>query len=192
MGHKNRGHHIFIINGIIVHLVVIMDDLSTIFYIIVAIVYVIYSAIKRGKPKELPKNGPGSPIPGEFDDVTQESPSGDSQRRPTFEDLLREFTQPQPVPERGITEELDEPEEPYRSEGVAVEEKKAASIYDAYQNVEIGGDDIFKGPRLFAPEEEYEEEETNKLASEIRDMLKSPDGLKKTILLNEIIRPKYF
>ena len=63
--------HIFIITIIVVHLIVSMDDLSTIFYIIVAIIYVIYSAIKRGKPKNLPQSGQEPPVPQDFGDVTQ-------------------------------------------------------------------------------------------------------------------------
>ena len=170
-----------------------MDDLSTIFYIIVAIIYVIYSAIKRGKPKDLPQSGPEAPTPDEFGDVTQVPPPGKTQRRPTFEDLLREFTQPPaPEAETEVAKDPDQPEPFFQPEQPYFEEKKATSIYDEYQNVEIGDDDILRRPSVFKAQDQDEEIAASKLGAEIRDMLKNPDGLKKAILLNEIIRPKYF
>ena len=53
---------------------------------------------------------------------------------------------------------------------------------------------MLRAPSVFkAVNEEYEETTSSSvLGAEIREMLKNPDGLKKTILLNEIIRPKYF
>ena len=187
--------HTFIITIIVVHLILSMDDLSTIFYIIVAIIYVIYSAIKKGKPKNLPQQGQEPPVPQDFGDVTQDSQPPKGQRRPTFEDLLREFTQQEPfVKEKEVyEEEIDKPSSFEPSQQPFVEEKKPASVYEQYQNVEVGNDDVLRAPSVFkAVEEDYEETSTSALGAEVREMLKSPDGLKKTILLNEIIRPKYF
>ena len=187
--------YIFIITIIVVHLIVSMDDLSTIFYIIVAIIYVIYSAIKRGKPKNLPQSGQEPPVPQDFGDVTQNPPPQKNQRRPTFEDLLREFTQQEPVEEKEVyEEEIDRPSSFGPSQQPFAEEKKPASVYEKYQNVEVGDDDVLRAPSVFkAVNEEYEETTSSSvLGAEIREMLKNPDGLKKTILLNEIIRPKYF
>ena len=172
-----------------------MDDLSTIFYIILAIIYVIYSAIKRGKPKDLPTGGPGSPPPDEFDEATQGSPQGDTQRRPTFEDLLREFTeQPEPVREKQeVQEKVEEPQQVFEPGQPVWTGKKAPSAYDQYQNVEMGDMDVLRAPSVFkAPDESEEDVDTSGLGVEIREMLKNPDGLKKAVLLNEIIRPKYF
>lgn len=172
-----------------------MDDLSTIFYIIVAIIYVIYSAMKRGKPKKLPQNGPDSPIPGDFGEVTQESTPGKTQRRPNFEDLLREFTQQQEpkVKEKEIAEEeIDQSEPFFETERPFVAESKKSSVYDEFQNVEVSEVDVLRAPSVFKAQEDYNGKDTSRLGVDIREMLKNPDGLKKAILLNEIIRPKYF
>ena len=194
--YQNRDCHIFIITIIVLHLIVIMDDLSTIFYIIVAIIYVIYSAIKRGKPKNLPQNGPEAPLPEDFEEVTGEAPTRKTQRRPTFEDLLREFTQQQEpaVETQEVAEEkVEQPKPFFETEKPFVEKRSQSTAYDEFQNVEVSDVDVLKAPSVFKAEKEYEDQQhTSGLGADIREMLKSPDGLKKTILLNEIIRPKYF
>ncbi len=172
-----------------------MDDLSTVFYIIIGIIYFIYSAIKKGKSKNIPRNQPGSPVPDEFDQGTEESTGGQMPKRPSFEDLLREFTQEEPpaAPKEVIEETYETYEEPvhtYVPDTTYQEEKKAPSIYDAYQNIQVTEEDIVRRPLFKA--NDADEARVSKYGAEIRKMLKDPEGLKKAVIINEILKPKYF
>ena len=168
-----------------------MDDLSTIFYIVIGIIYFIYSAIKKSKTKNVPRNRPGSPIPGELNEDTQEPHEEPMTRRPSFEDLLREFTQETPeAPKEVIEETYEEPEDTYEPEYTYNEEKKTTSIYNEYQNIHVTEEDIV-GKSLFDAYD-TDEDTRNKFGAEIREMLKNPEGLKKAIIVNEILKPKYF
>lgn len=168
-----------------------MEDISTILYIIIGIIYVIYTALKKPKGQS-----PGQPTtrrpPSEsYDDTAEGQPSGE--RRPTFEDLLREFQQavdpervpapePEPVPapvEETIHEVVSTTTNPFddykQTEPTSIAEMYKESLFKAYDT-----------------EEEEEKEEVNETALEIRQMLMDPDGIKKAIIVNEILRSKYF
>ena len=91
-----------------------------------------------------------------------------------------------------VQEKVEEPEQAFEQGQPVWTEKKAPSAYDPYQNVEMGDMDVLRAPSVFKAPDEHEDVDTSGLGVEIREMLKNPDGLKKAILLNEIIRPKYF
>ncbi|MDN5210992.1 hypothetical protein QQ020_02995 [Fulvivirgaceae bacterium BMA12] len=176
-----------------------MDDLSTVFYIIIGIIYFIYSAIKKGKPKNIPRQQPGSPVQDELDQGNEAATGEEMPRRPSFEDLLREFTQEEPpaapkeVVEETTYETYEEPVNTYVPDTTYPtyqEEKKAPSIYDEYQNIQVTEEDIVRRPLFKASE--ADEAPVNKFGAELREMLKNRDGLKKAIIINEILKPKYF
>jgi len=155
-------------------------DISVI-YIVVAVIWFIVKVIGKGSKG---KDTPHAPLPGNFEDILNTPREGQTQKRPSFEDLLKEFTQP--------TEQASPPKE------IFVEETHKPMVHETkYTPVPVVSydDSPVSIPResVSMHFESYKiEEEDNHLAEEVNAMLKSPEGIRQAVLINEILTPKYF
>ncbi len=159
-------------------------DISVI-YIVVAVIWFIVKVIGKGSKG---KNVPHAPLPGNFEDILNAPREGKVEKRPSFEDLLKEFTQPTeqaPPPKEIFMEERHEP---------MVHEKKYVPVPvvnydDTPVSIAKEGISTLKEMQF----QSYQiKEEGNHLAEEVNAMLKSPDGIRQAVLINEILNPKYF
>ena len=158
-------------------------------YIIIGIIWFLVKIIGKGSKGN---KTPHAPLPGNFEDILNAPREGKVEKRPSFEDLLKEFTQESeqptkqaPPPKEIFVEERHEP---------MVHEKKYVPVpvvdYDDTP-VSITKEGVPTLRELqFEPYRITEEE--NHLAEEVSDMLKSPEGIRQAVLINEILNPKYF
>ncbi len=164
-------------------------DISVI-YIVVAVIWFIVKVIGKGAKG---KNTPHAPLPGNFEDILNAPREGKVEKRPSFEDLLKEFTQ-----------EFDEPtqQEPPPKE-IFVEETHKPMVHETKytpapvlsyddSSVSITKESVSTAKDLHFESYQIEEEEETHLAEEVNAMLKSPDGIRQAVLINEILTPKYF
>ncbi len=165
------------------------DSLSTILYIIIAVGYFLFSILRKSKPKNKPNNLP--PIDGsEYDEFNPDG--GQTQKRPSFEDLLREFTQEIPgaeeiVPERKV-------EQPKRSEvrEVVPEAKpKKPSRYSKYSKIDFESSKVdykdVASTKIFKETKVQTKPNTN-----LAKLIRKQGGLKQAIVLSEVLKTKYF
>ena len=173
-----------------------MDDIQTLFYIVIAIFYFLSRVLKKKDPAKNKKTS----RPG-----TENNPNPSQRRKPvTFEELLREFTEEQgggKQPEPEAVEE--EPERPrgYRSLEDDDEIKEPAKrrfaddesrrIYEeSIKNAANLKENYSEDPKIgFRRYETKEEQET--VGSEVAAMLQDPADAKKAIILGEILNRKY-
>lgn len=173
------------------------DSLSTILYIIIAIAYFLFSILRKGKPKNKPKNFPTPTGSGDFEEYVPEERR--QQKRPSFEDLLKEFTQEPTASKEEKEEEVIELPD------VEIQASKPASIttapspYAKYQQVDYetpkteSQTPFYKSnKRMVKIEKTQDVKRSNQRASEIAELLRNPDGLKKAVILSEILKTKYF
>ncbi len=168
-------------------------DREIIFFIIFVVFSILSSLLNRKKKAQRPPQSPSA-----------ESQTADPQRkkRPfTFEDILREFEveipeQKQPQPEEVYDEqrydEVDERHDPF---SYADEDKEKSSAYETYEGAtydtaEVVNPELDKKLERLKNSEIYalSEQVTNEYAEELAD----PDGLRKAIVMKEILDRKYF
>ncbi len=176
-----------------------MDDIQTWIYIIIGLIYFIVRSMKKKAPEasdqSLPRSGGSQPVDTE-------------RRRPkTFEELLKEFTDPQgsrdEAREIEVIEEEDEPiREPRKEE--FIEEGKTRRFSDeesrrVYEEsikkaegyeLEYNTDDKYHTEKLIAIPHDHEEE-NDEVVDEIKEMLEDPRDAKKAIILSEILNRRY-
>ena len=168
-----------------------MDDLQVVIYIVFLAIYFLSRFLKGSKQKQTPRR--------EAREVNREEDTAQDEERPmTFEDILRELTQPKerpkpkpqsrpkPIPARKEYEfRGSEPDDDEIQEVFEESKRRARGIQTIDEMVDIG-----EGSIKFR---EYEEklEEDNEYASEIRDMLKNPDDVRKAVILKEILDRKF-
>lgn len=167
-----------------------MDDIQLILYIIFAVIAILSQVFKAKK-----KNGQA---PSQSN-TSQQPPSRKEQPK-SFEDLLKEFTgeQTKTVESRPSWEETkyetyeDDYEEEYQNDDEirqtynrSVKEAKELKTID--ELVDLKDDRHTGNFTHFAGYEEEGEEVRN----EWQELLSSPEGAKKAIILSEIINRKY-
>ncbi len=166
-------------------------DISII-YIVIGVIWFIVKIIGKGSNNTKGSGTPHAPIPGNFKDILNAPREGKGEKRPSFEDLLKEFTQEfeQPVeqappPKEIFVEETHQPmvhETTYTPVAVVDYDDTPVSVTD---------EGVPSLKKLQFEKYQIKEEDTH-LADEVSAMLKSPDGIRQAVLINEILNPKYF
>ena len=167
-----------------------MDDIQLILYIIFAVIAILSQAFKAKKKDR--------PAPPQTNSSSESNPK--RQQPKSFEDLLKEFTgeqtrtvEPRPSWEEPKYETYeDDYEEEYRDESKTkqvYEEsvRKAKKLKTIDELVDLQ-DDRHTGN--FQHFEGYEEDGPE-VRNEWQELLSSPEGAKKAIILSEIINRKY-
>ncbi len=176
-----------------------MDDIQTWIYIIIGIIYFIVRSMKKKAPDPSDQPLPKSKSP---------QPSGSERRKPlTFEELLKEFTDPQAAQEKEadveVLEEIDEPEREKTKEDFAKEgsvrrfsDEESKRVYEesikkaeGYQ-LDYNTDDKYHSEKLIGIPHNHEEEEDT-LAEDIKEMFNDPEDSRKAIVLSEILNRRY-
>lgn len=161
-----------------------MDDIGNLIYVLLFVIWVLYRIFGPGK-KQIQK-----PLPP-IDETASVPGNGDSRRQPvTFEDILRELTgAPAPAAET----KSQEPEIIYR-------EPEPEGTYDLeeYETTGVATSSISPAPafpELKSKKIEVVETPGRKggvqAAREVRKMLRSKNGLRKAIILKEILDKPY-
>lgn len=176
-----------------------MDDIQTWVYIIIGIIYFIFRSMKKKAPdasdQPLPKSGGAQPTDTE-------------RRRPmTFEELLKEFTDPQANREEAqeiepIEEEIEtargRKSEEYIEEGRTrrFSDEESKRVYEesikkaeGYE-LEYNTDDKYHTEKLKSIPHDHEEE-GDTMVDEIKEMFDDPRDARKAIILGEILNRKY-
>jgi cell division protein FtsN len=174
-----------------------MDDIQVLLYIVIGLFYFIAKFMKK---KPVPQKPVQKPATGSADTNAPQKPL-------TFEELLKEFTQPQ---QQEKEEEIEEDEEVFidtRDEG----RKNAEPAYKpdyTFSDAETKRN-FEQSQRLVAAAKRIDEEgieiestfkphrmpsrneSKNEVAAEIMEMLQDADGAKKAVILSEIFNRKY-
>ncbi len=164
-----------------------MDDIGNLVYLLVFIIWFLYKIFGKGKKKTtrpLPPVDTSAPEP-----KPQEQSSRDSTSPPiTFEDVLRELTGTRPVT---VTEpeEIDETPELYPVEDIPpTMEETSFEVFETTAETQPA-----KGRQVLGDFSAYKitKEHSSKAAREVFKMLRSKNGLKKAIILKEILDRPY-
>ena len=165
------------------------DSLQIIIYIAFLAIYFLSRFLKGSKQKA------SRPVPRR--ELDEEEQGEVSEQPMTFQDLLRELTQPReapkPQPKKKVPAESvardyefkkDYPEDEEIQEVYEESLRRAKQVKTLDEMVNIGESSIkFK---------EYQEaDQQNTLATEIREMLKDPYDAKKAIILKEILDRRF-
>ncbi|MDN5205399.1 hypothetical protein QQ008_28700 [Fulvivirgaceae bacterium BMA10] len=173
-----------------------MEDFSTIFYVILGILYFLFSIFRKKKTPQHPDQ-----LPGDYEafDEYQDSDSTttNERRRPvTFEELLQEFAQG-----KQDRPEVVQEHKPEIKKEMVSEQKPVEVVENKYKNVNTSDlrtiDEIVKTSKSEEKTFRFDVYDTEELkysksAHELAKMLKDRDGIRKAILLKEILTPKYF
>lgn len=175
-----------------------MDDIQVLLYIIIGVFYFISKFMKK---KPVPEKPVQRPAQGASD-------TNAPQRPLTFEELLKEFTQPQPTQQEVVIEEreeevfIDTRDEGRKNAEPAYKPDYTFSDAESKRNFE-------QSQRLAAAAKRIEEEgieqdltfkpykmpsrteQKNEVAADIMEMLRDADGAKKAVILSEIFNRKY-
>lgn len=164
-----------------------MDDIQTILYIAIGIIYLVARALKRKKP-QMPPVDPGEQVP-EAEESTERRPQ---RKRPlSFDELIKEISgqaaEPEPEPEP----------EPDRHRRPLVSDTDAQATYEKsidqakrIRKKGVASHAKMERIRLFQDQDE-KVTERNYLAEDIADSLKNNWDIKKAIVINEILTRKY-
>lgn len=166
-----------------------MDDIGNLAYLLVFVIWFLYKIFGKGKKKTTrplrPLVSTGAPEP-----KPQEQSSRDSTSPPiTFEDVLRELAGTRPVT---VTEpeEIDETPELYPVEDIPpTMEETSFEVFETTAETQPA-----KGRQVLADFSAYKitkEQHSSKAAREVFKMLRSKNGLKKAIILKEILDRPY-
>lgn len=173
-----------------------MDDIQTWIYIIIGVIYFVIRSFRKKTP-EIPNE---SPV-----DTTNPQRSDSERRKPlTFEELLKEFTDPESrQTEEEVVEEVRRPEPEKTKEDFAKEgstrrfsDEESRKVYEESikqaEGFEIpyDTDEDYHIEKFKAIPHDHDEEEDT-VADDIRSMLSQPEDAKRAIILGEIINRKY-
>lgn len=165
-------------------------DLGNIVYVVAVLGYFIYRAVQGKKQKEL----------GE----SNQPEEGQPERPTSFEDLLKEIREAQkprrPAPEpTPVYQEVVVPQEKVRAKPIAVRRSAAVDVMDeearfyegSYNTAAQGATKItdvtYEGSFLKA--DEYE---ASKKVNRYALILKNSKTLRESLIVSEILKPKYF
>jgi hypothetical protein len=181
-------------------------DLQFWLYVIVGVIYLISRLRKKPQvPSDFPEYGPENPVPG-----TSKEPPGraetSSPKQLTFEELLREISEgktqtqvPKEVTPKAEYENYDEVIEEedlevdlndYRNDKVTTtyeEAKRQAFARPSLEDTMKLQDTEMKFGRF----KEFEKEAKRDLLGEYLADLRDPEGLKKAIVVSEILKRKF-
>ena len=164
-----------------------MDDIGNLVYILVFVIWFLYKTFWKRKKKPaspLPPVDPSAPEP-----KPQERSTRDATPPPiTFEDVLRELTGTPPVT---VTEpeKIDEIPELYSVEDIPpTMEETSFEVFETTAETQPA-----KGRQVLGDFSAYKitKEHSSKAAREVFKMLRSKNGLKKAIILKEILDRPY-
>jgi hypothetical protein len=173
-----------------------MDDIQVLLYIVIGVFYFISKFMKK---KPVPQKPVQKPVGGDSD-------TNAPQRPLTFEELLKEFTQPQQEEKRVEVDEEDEfidvRDEGRKNAEPAYKPSYTFSDAETKRNFE-------QSQRLAAASKRIEEEgieqdmtfksykmpsrtePKNEVAAGVMEMLRDAEGAKKAVILAEIFNRKY-
>ncbi len=173
-----------------------MDEIKIWVYLAFAAIYLISRAMKKKKPE----NKPHSPL------QTAEEESPRRTAPASFEDLLKEFTEEHEKqetverPEIPPTEEVipahnvqQEVPEEIRREGRQrhFADAESRAIYERSVQEAEGADISYERDEHFKMKRLEPEETKNEVASELKNMLRSPSDARKAVVLAEILNRRY-
>ncbi|MEQ9423174.1 MAG: hypothetical protein RJQ09_02060 [Cyclobacteriaceae bacterium] len=162
-------------------------DFENVFYVILAIIYILSRVLKAKK----------QPEPTETSD---DQPTGKGSKPVSFEDLLKEFGRTEEVESEPVEEikpvEKEEKRDHTPSYDRRFSDDEAKSIYEKSiaqaEKFEHEGEQPDGKPLIFKEFKPYaEESDKNEFVEEIKDMFNEGDGGKKAIVLSEILNRKY-
>jgi hypothetical protein len=178
-----------------------MDD-KILFYIVLGIIYFLFSRLKKKKPADEP----------DFDST--ETPAPQNGPKPmSFEDLLREITEAKqpPVPQPPVIAKADyeQPKPDYvdYDDNLEEEEKSLETVIDDDRTYKIYEDAkklAFNRPSLedtlklkevnteYAKFKQFESKTEGGLLADYLKELRDPKGFKKALILSEVINRKHF
>jgi len=172
-----------------------MDNIEILIYLIFGIIYFLSRAFRKKRTK--------TPQPAQTTEETKR------EKRPaSFEELLEEFTSKKDQE----TEEEDQDDEykpVYQETSVREKdrgEKRRPSSYEDAESKQVFEDSIKEAKRYFQSDDDSEKsllkdksfddiyhkkKKDNKLAREIRNSLRDPNGARKAIIYSEILKRRY-
>ncbi len=156
-----------------------MEDFRFLFWIVIAIIYVVRFVIKQGKGKKPVGQGQ---VPDR---------QGRPKRQPTFEELLQEFTEKKTAKPTALEIEEDRKQtEP--SFSTAYDDSKSKLTYEesivAARKKNALKENNYKTPSTHFAKYKIEEETAE---SKIAELLSSPENVKNAVILSEIINRRY-
>lgn len=185
-------------------------DLQVLFYIIVAIVFIVGKFLKKsGEQPGTSDSQPKRPVRN-FQSPATNTTSGSPQKQLTFEELLREIQQSKsPAPTRQQTPpavpayvDYDDniKDEAQDLEQIDYRDRRKDSVYDVYEEskkqafnrpsleetMKVGDTEMTFG-RFKAFEQESKRDVLGEYMAELRD----PEGFKKAVVMNEILQRKF-
>lgn len=177
-----------------------MDSFQFWLYVIIAVIYLISRARKKKADES-----PGPVDAGRDRPMSSPPPQANKPRQLSFEELLREITeskQQQQLPrEEPVVDYDDDLEEEEKDlEDVEYDYRKENKTYELYEDAKK---QAFLRPSLeetlkvqdtvvsFGKFKEFEIEDENNLASEYLKEFHDPDGLKKAVVMSEILKRKF-
>ncbi len=151
-------------------------DFTTILYILFGILYFAFTGASKNRKKRQ-GDGPSNTRP---EDQTETLGPPPMNRKPTFEELLEEFTTgrkpdtqiPEPVPVREVEEDKPLFDSWYEEDRTKIVEDSAHSVTKKFERFE-------------------EFEVTEASGSKYGKMLRSPEGIRDAFVLQEILTRKY-
>lgn len=171
-----------------------MEDFKIWVYLAFAAIYLISRAMKKKEPEKKPR----SPL---------QSAEDESPRRKapaSFEELLREFTEEHERQEATEQEREELVREPVSTPSKQVQEEirlegekrhfaddESRAIYERSIQEAEGADISYERDEHFKMKRWEREEEENTIASELKNMLRSPSDAKKAVVLSEILNRRY-
>ena len=172
-----------------------MEDFKIWVYLAFAAIYLISRAMKKKQPAKRPR----SPL------QTADDGSPERKAPASFEELLKEFTEEREKQE-ATQHEVEEPvrkpvgaparqsvQEEIRLEGekrhFADDESRA--IFERSILEAEGADISYERDEHFKMKRWEREEEENEMASELKEMLRSPHDARKAVILSEILNRRY-
>lgn len=179
-----------------------MRDYQIWLYVIIGIIYLLGRFFKKAseKPKDLGDVQPEKPV--KSFDLPTSKPAASPQKMLTFEELLKEITesktQPKPQPEyTNYEEELEDEEQDledvnydYKKDKVAVEYEAAKQHAFVRSSLEETMD-VNKTDIKFGKFKVFEAEVQTNLAAKYLSDFYDPEGLKKAIVMSEILQRKF-
>jgi len=179
-----------------------MRDYQIWLYVIIGVIYLIGRFFKKSaeQAKDVGEVRPEKPV--KTFDLPNVKPTASPQKTLTFEELLREITesktQPKPQPKyTNYEEELEDEEQDledvnydYKKDKVAVEYEAAKQHAFTRSSLEETMD-INKTDIKFGKFKAFEQDEQTNLAERYLNDFKDPEGLKKAIVMSEILQRKF-
>jgi hypothetical protein len=177
-----------------------MDE-KILFYIILGVIYFLFSRLKKKKPEDEP----------DFDSTNRPTPQN-GPKPMSFEDLLREITEakqpaPQPPviakadyqkPKHDYVDYDDDLEEEGESLETVIDDDRANKIYEDAKKLAFNRPSLENTLKLkdvnteYARFKEFETKPDDGVLEAYIKELRDPKGFKKALILSEVINRKHF